>query len=207
MSGVHMFCLLKKNEQGFSLVELLIVVGISGILLIAVYNTFISQRKAITAQELITEMHQNVRAALDMMVREIRMAGYDPTGAGFFGIAANPTGSQIGVLSDPNADGDYNDSNENITYSYDSTNLIIRRKTGAAGSNQPFVENITVFSLEYFDANGVTITNPSTNLLDIRQIKVTITGRTDRPDPDYPKNNGYRLYTVISMITPKNLAL
>ncbi|MBN2372402.1 prepilin-type N-terminal cleavage/methylation domain-containing protein [bacterium] len=195
-----------KDEKGFSLVELLIVMGISSILLIAVYETFISERRAITAQELITEMHQNVRAALDMMVREIRMAGYDPTGAGFTGIV-NPTSSQIGILLDQNSNGDHYDSNEDITYSYDSANLRIRRKTGISGTNQPFAENITLFHLDYFDPNGAQLSSSPADPSVIRQIKITITGRTDRADPDYPRNNGYRIYTVTSLVTPKNLDL
>jgi hypothetical protein len=41
---------------------------------------------------------------------------------------------------------------------------------------------------------------------DIRQIKITITARTAKPDPDYTANGGYRTYTLTSYLTPRNLA-
>jgi prepilin-type N-terminal cleavage/methylation domain-containing protein len=68
------FC--KGYEAGFTLTELLVAMAISGILLGAMVSTCITQRKAYAVQEQVTEMTLNVRAALDMLAREVRMAGY-----------------------------------------------------------------------------------------------------------------------------------
>lgn len=70
------FHVLRRNEQGLTLTELVITMAISGILLSAIVSAFITQRKAYALQEQITEMTLNVRAALDIMTREVRMAGY-----------------------------------------------------------------------------------------------------------------------------------
>ena len=70
----------KGGAHGFTLVEVLIAMAIGGILLGAVVSTFVLQSKSYDVQEQMTEMVQTARAAMDMISREVRMAGYDPTG-------------------------------------------------------------------------------------------------------------------------------
>lgn len=65
-----------KQEAGFTLVELLIAMAISGVMLGAMITFFLVQRQYLAAQEQVTEMLQNARAAMDMMVDDIRLAGY-----------------------------------------------------------------------------------------------------------------------------------
>jgi type IV pilus assembly protein PilW len=158
------------------------------------------QRDAYDDQEQIAEMVQTARAAMDMITREVRMAGYDPTGAGFDGITYNT--SQLQILADLDDDGSTNSSNENITYAYDASNYQIDRTTGTSGSPQPFAENIQTFTFSYLDSSG----NATTTTSDIRQIEITITARTAEPDRNYIPNSGYRTYTLTSLITPRNLA-
>ena len=123
----------KKNETGFTLIELLIAMAVGAIVLSAVIGTFIIQRRAYDAQEQVTEMVQNARAAVDLMTREIQMAGYNPTGASFDGVTYST--SELKIQADLNGDGDTTSgSNEIITYSYDSTNNQIDRKLGTAGT-------------------------------------------------------------------------
>jgi len=201
----------QNREKGFTLAELLIALAISGIILGTIAGIFIMQRKTYDIQEQITEMVQTARAAVDMMSREIKMAGHDPTGAGFDGITYDADQLQIKVdiykknsTGDP--DGDTLDSNENIIYKYYDEHskypYQIKRKTGK-GYFQPFAENIKEFKFDYLDSTG----NATTTNADIRQIKITITARTSKPDPDYSPNGGYRTYTLTSLITPRNLAL
>lgn len=63
-------------ERGFTLTELLIATAISGVIMSAIVTTFILQRQSYRVQEQISGMTQNTRAALDMLVREVRMTGY-----------------------------------------------------------------------------------------------------------------------------------
>lgn len=65
-----------KQEAGFTLVELLIATAISGVMLGAMISFFLVQRQYLGAQEQVTEMLQNARAAMDAMVDDIRLAGY-----------------------------------------------------------------------------------------------------------------------------------
>jgi len=195
--------LIKEKEQGFTLLEVVLGLAISLILLGAAVKVFNLQRKALTMQEQVTEMRQNIRAAMDMIVREAEMAGYDPCDANFNGIGTNTT-SLVQILADLNGNGTTTgDTNEDISYRYydasDATYpLQLKRKTGS-GSYQPFAENIQAFSLAYLDSNGATTSNPSS----IRQIQITITGRTEKIDVD---SGDYKYGTLTSSVTPKNLA-
>jgi len=188
-----------KNARGFTLVELLISMGIGLIVIFALYNLFTFQNKSFNTQDLIVEMQQNTRAAMDMMVTEIRMAGYDPRSSTSTGITSAAANS-ITFAQDLNGDGDVSDSNENIIYTYDSGNVRINRNTG--GGAQPFAENIEALNFSYYDAVGAVTVTPA----NIRKIKVEIRARTARIDPNYSTNGGYRTFTLTSDVTPRNLA-
>jgi prepilin-type N-terminal cleavage/methylation domain-containing protein len=66
----------KNRETGFTLIELLIALALILVLLGSLASTFVIQQKTYNTQEQISEMTQNARAAMDIMIREIRMTGY-----------------------------------------------------------------------------------------------------------------------------------
>jgi prepilin-type N-terminal cleavage/methylation domain-containing protein len=74
---------MRYNESGVTLIELMIVVVISALLTAAIYAAFISQQKSYAIQTGVTDMQQNARAALSLMERDLRMAGYLVDDAGF----------------------------------------------------------------------------------------------------------------------------
>ncbi len=63
------------KKKGFSLIELIIVVGIGSILLASLASVFVSQSKTYSKFSDIGETENAARAVLDYMAREIRMAG------------------------------------------------------------------------------------------------------------------------------------
>lgn len=188
----------QKRAPGFSLIELLIAIAISGIVLGAVSSLFIMQNKSYSVQEQVAEMQQNARAAMDIMTREIRTAGCDPGGSANAGIVS-ATSSSINFTQDTNGDGDTADANENITYSFYTSSGIQKIGRNTGGGNQPVAENIQSLAFAYLDSNG----NPTAVIANIRQIDLTITARTAEPDPD---SGSYRTCTLTSLITPRNLA-
>ncbi|MDO9228598.1 MAG: prepilin-type N-terminal cleavage/methylation domain-containing protein [Syntrophales bacterium] len=207
---------LYAGARGFSLVEMLIAMAVGMVVLGAMYSVFTIQDKTFANQENFVEMQQSVRAGMDMMAREIMMAGYDPAGVNsdanpsndFSGVTVNASQLQIREdIADLNGDGDTGDENENIVYIYkyyDENSdypYQIKRKTGD-GSFQPFVENVQSFTFQYLDGAG----NVTTVSANVRRIRITITGRTAKPDPAYPANGGYRTYTLTSIAAPRNLA-
>jgi len=65
-----------KSNKGMTLVELLIVLAVGSILMGAMLGAFINQQKSYAVQDQVIDMQQGLRAAVDRMTREIRMAGY-----------------------------------------------------------------------------------------------------------------------------------
>lgn len=66
------------SDDGFTIVELLVVLILAALVTAAIYKTFPAQQKAVISQEQVTAMQQEVRAAMNIMEREIAMAGYNP---------------------------------------------------------------------------------------------------------------------------------
>jgi type IV pilus assembly protein PilW len=192
-----------RNPNGFTLVELMVSMGIGMVILAAVTTTFMSQTRIYNAQEQINEMQQNARGALDIINREVKMAGYNPNGASFLGVTYSTTQLMIQADLDSTPGIDVSITpNERITYAYDAANNRITRAVGS-GSAQILAEHISAFTFGYLDTTG-TATTVSAN---IRQVSISITAITAKPDPNYTADGGYRTYIVAATITPGNLAL
>lgn len=190
---------LNNHEHGFTLIEVVIALAITLILMGVAVSIFNVQRKSYSMQEQVTEMQQNIRAAMDMMVREIRMAGYDPTGSGLVGIGTNTT-TLLQILADIDGNGTSADTHEDVTYRYYNANDAtyprqIRRNTGAGF--QPFAENIEDCNFLYYDSYGIATSTASS----IRQIQITITGRINKNNTGF----GYSYGTLTSFVIPENL--
>lgn len=125
---------LEKNSvsriNGFTLIELIIAMGISTLVVGAIYVLFVVQDENYNAQSQVTVMQQNLRAGSTMIESDFRMVGYDPEGIGttvfslldikkrnlnyVFDVAGN---SSIQFSADMDEDGVLDDPDEIITYS------------------------------------------------------------------------------------------
>jgi len=63
-------------DKGFTLVEILVAMAVTGILISAIYGLYLSMQKTATSQEEVVELQQNLRIAMDQMARDIRKAGF-----------------------------------------------------------------------------------------------------------------------------------
>lgn len=196
-----------KDDQGFTLIEVVIALALSMVTVGAIYTIYVNQLKSQVVREDKLDMQQHARAAMDLIVQDLKMAGYDPRQVNhdksqvndFDGIIYHPT--QLVVKADLNGNGTPTDSNESIRFSHDQVTFMLRRDTG--GGRQPLAEHIEDFSVKYLDHAG----RPTTDSTQIRQIELKIKARTENPDPQYPLNGGYRTVTLQSRITPRNLSL
>lgn len=68
--------LTKKIQRGLSLIELLIGIAISLVLVGALTATFVSVSSTHVNQDKVTALEEELSAAMDLMVREIRRAGF-----------------------------------------------------------------------------------------------------------------------------------
>ena len=186
--------LLKNNNQkAYTLVELIVYIAMSGIFTMTVLQAYLTQTKIHKHQELLTSLNQELRTGINLMTKEIRMAGCDPLSTGLFGFKDddddrfNTDSDSIHFTSDIDepADGKASGSKENVTYYlYPSKGSPkkLGRKTGS-GYVQPVVENITELSFIYYDLNNDVIKNPSSSLDKIKSVKVTLSGQAYEADP------------------------
>jgi len=187
--------------KGFTLIELLIAVAISGLVAGSIYTVFRSQHDSYVAQEQIVEIQQNIRAAMYMMAREIRMAGYDPDSIANARIisASNNLISFSFVADDDGTDNDNDGSTdeagelETITYdvydAYGDGDNDIGRQVGTA-TKRAIAENIEQLELFYTLSNGTTTLAP-TNMSNIRTVQITILARAGKPDRKFTNTSTY----------------
>jgi type IV pilus assembly protein PilW len=188
---------------GFTLMELLVSMTIGLVVLGGIAKTFTAQSRQNSAEEQIGQMQQNVRGALDLMLREIQMAGYKPAGGTFNGIQTS-TSTTLRIKLDLDSSGFETDgSTDDISYAFNNSTGLITRTLNNTASSATLADNITACTFTYLDANGAsTTTNTS-----VRRITINITARTAKPDPGYTSNGGYRTYQISADVTPPNLAL
>lgn len=196
-----------RRNNGFTLVEMMVSIGIGMAVIAAVTTTFMSQTRIYNAQEQVNEMEQNARGALDVITRELKMAGYKANTGPVYGLGASGVNfdtTKLVIEADLNGDNSIDGaagSQERITYAYNSSTQEITRRLGS-GTSDVFADNITAFNFTYLKSDGGTAMLAN----EIRQVAIAITARTATPDPNYQDNGGYRTYQVSATITPPNLA-
>src|SRR3989304_7205863 len=68
----------RGSERGFSLVEMLISMLLTSLIVTAIYSIFRVQTHSVKVQENRLEAQEYARSVVDIMVREIRNAAYNP---------------------------------------------------------------------------------------------------------------------------------
>ena len=182
----------RKNESGFTLVELLIAMALLGIAMTAIYSSYFSQQRAYVVQNQVAAMHQNLRTAMYMMSSDIRMAGYDKENTGGFGLVSSMSGggacnaTNIAFTIDQDEDGNLDNLSdaEMVAYRLNGTTL---QKYGAASGWQDIARDIDVLNFIYLDNNRV----ETADLSSVRFIEISVLAQTARGDKNYNNVNVY----------------
>jgi type IV pilus assembly protein PilW len=165
------------SHAGFSMIELLIVIGILAILFTFMYKGFERLNRYYTAENVKASTQQSARIGIEMMVQDIRLAGLNPLGTAGAGIvAASPTSFQF--TADVNFDGDLDDPFENITYDLNGTDLRQRNSNLLLSPNfEVLLSNVTALAFAYLDDTGTAIpaADLATRRADIRTVGITLT--------------------------------
>jgi len=207
----------RPQTRGFSSMEVLAGLGLTLILLAAVYSFQQAQLKAFSTQQVYSDSQNVTRSVIDLMARELRMACYDP------GTAINKSGgpcapdvkqgiieatpTRIHFQQDLNGDNAIGAPGEDITY--DLSNGTIRRTDGLA---EPVVLASGVptggLSFLYFDnvnPPGQIVPGGSPAALNQCQrdsvAKVRVTVRANLPNPNP------RISTPIASIAESEVAV
>jgi type IV pilus assembly protein PilW len=200
---------LANLQQGFTLVELIVAMAIAGIVIGAIYSTYKSQQDSYVAQEQVAEMQQNLRAALYVIGRDIRMAGFNPADitdlAGFEQNLLDGDGNEatdpttMAFTIDDDADGaisstlSANNNAEQIAYRLSGNALEKFMYDAVDGWRwETVAENIDAVNFVYLNGAGNPI-DPTTvtNLPLIRSVQITLLARTTHVAEDYTNNQTY----------------
>ncbi len=180
-----------KNNKGFTIIEMLIAMVVSSLLMGGIYTIFTSQMRVSTTQEQIAAVQQNIRSAMYVMEKEIRMAGYGGTltggtATGFTtATATNMSFDYLTNSSDPTQ------TQFTITYALVNNNLTRTVDDPATGQTQSIVaENIEAveFCYTYTDDAGSgteksTTPNAPAEVNTIQSIEVSILARSSKAIP------------------------
>ncbi len=183
MSNKGKYKFFRPGCAGFSMIELMVAISIVGIILVALSATFQRSGRLYTTQNVSAALQEEVRAAVEIMAREIRMAGYDPFKTGDFEIkTANAT--HLMFTLDLNEDGIENNTGfpncERLSFRYSNANealqIICGESTGGqdvqtliGGNNTD--TRVTTMGFDYVDNQN----NSTSFIEDIRGVIITLT--------------------------------
>jgi len=165
------------NEKGMSLVELMIALTLFMIVIAGIYNTFTFQQEAYLQTESKVNMVQEARAAQFFLARDIKMAGYDPSGYAFTSFTQADV-AEASFSMDIAFDGDRNrveitrfalttDDGDTVDDGLcpDGTTCRLNREwcsaDGTCGGLQPIAENVEALELCYIIDNMRFTTAPT----------------------------------------------
>jgi prepilin-type N-terminal cleavage/methylation domain-containing protein len=139
----------KFNEKGVTLIELMVALVICGIIVAAIYRLFVAQARSYTVQDQVAESQQNVRNAMELLLRDIRMAGFDDdmTPIQPPNPPITPGANSIVVYYE------YNGVIRQVTYALNGTTLMRNQippdSPPAEPGGDPILENVNAFTLMY----------------------------------------------------------
>ncbi|MBI9076913.1 MAG: hypothetical protein JEZ02_16010 [Desulfatibacillum sp.] len=190
-----------RAEAGVTLLELIIYIGISSIVAVALAGVVHSVTTNHSTNQNRLELKQEIQAAMNMLVRDLRMAGCDPNtedDAHFGLLSAQPQSmnfvSDFGELkgdttttiagvtvttSNFKGDGKSNSPGEDVTY-FLSAGSLMRRAVYEDGltHTETLLENVTDLQFNY----RLTPTMPTATISAINYVNVVIEAESQYTD-------------------------
>lgn len=193
-----------SNNKGLTLVELMIVMLLSFIVSGLMYSLYKAQQVSSITQTIVAETQQNIRAGVDIMTREIRMAGYDPNESNLFGLteATSKVFAFTSEVCDEDDPWDGNGPKNSLQSTCGQTEFFrlyvtdgsLRRTNGGSA----IATGIEDIEFRYLDGDGNAIAPPGTDateLAKVMSVQISILARAPRSSRDYLNTD---LYTTHS---------
>ena len=204
------------NKKGITLIELLVALIISAAVIAGIYRVFVAQTRAYTVQEQVVEVQQGTRSAMEILLRDLRMAGFDSDDGGSKISIANPivAGDNSVTVS---YEYDYT-TQHTIRYSLDAATkrlfrqLTIMKDDGSSNATQDvLLENVEALNFTYgIDTNedGALdnwVPAAGIGMGKVVAVRVVLTGNPDQTNPDV--KNWVSPRTLNSTVTLRNLCM
>jgi type IV pilus assembly protein PilW len=172
------------DQRGFTLAELLVAMAAMGFILTGSLTLMISGNQTYATGSNQIEAQQAARVGLERMVREIRGAGYNPTGlscpptnncpiVGSPGFGS-PDATGLRIQSDLNGDGAFAGAGEAIAYTKNGTTLQ-RQDLAVDATPQTIIAGVQALTFTYLNESGAAASQPR----DIRSVHISLTAEPE----------------------------
>jgi len=167
------FFLITSESGGFTVTELVLALAIMMMVMAAMVSLLISLNRAYTAQNVTAGVQQVTRAGINIMTRNIRLAGLNPLKINRIGILEASV-NKIRFQHDTNGSGTIETGqNEDSAYLLNGNHQLIRQKDGNSRSNKSLVDYVNDLTFKYIDRD-----NEETSILDeIHTVEISLTVR------------------------------
>ncbi len=205
-------------EKGLTLIELLVVLVIFSTVIAGIYRLFISQSRAYTVQDRVVETQQTIRSAMEVLLKDLRMTGFD----------SDSPNSKIDITTPllPGTDQitvnyEFDDTTQySIRYWRDTTSQTLRRQLIAikddgsiiTESVETLLENVDELLFTYgVDTNGDRALDRSwieadaINSANVVAVRIRLTARPQQMSPEDIQMTSPRI--LESAVTLRNLCM
>lgn len=208
---------IRPNDKGLTLIELLIGLVICAMVVAGIYRLFVAQSRAYTVQDQVVEVQQNIRSAMEVMLRDLRMTAYDDDRTPLVTVTqpAIVPGDQAVTVRYELANAPYE-----VRYWLEGGTTLNRQETrNGVSTTETILENVEALNFMFGvdenedgamddrNANGQLddwISAGSIGTLKVVSVRVSLTARPTQTNPDL-QNVTPR--TLVSAVTFRNLSL
>jgi type IV pilus assembly protein PilW len=167
------FFLITSATGGFTVTELVLALAIMMMVMASIVSLLISLNRVYVAQNVIAGVQQVTRAGINIMTRNIRLAGLNPLKINRIGILEASV-NKIRFQHDTNGSGTIEaGQDEDSAFLLNGNHQLIRQKDGNSRSNKSLVDHVSDLTFKYVDRN-----NEETSILDeIHTVEISLTVR------------------------------
>ena len=200
------------SKRGFSLLEMLIVLAIFTFIVGGIFNNLSQSQIRYQFEQEVAEVQQSARNAIDIMEREIKLAGFPK--ASYYDSAQNWTSANSNkvaagfiTISATNmvfeADVEEDGIVDRVDYNLASGTLSRSAQDKQAGGGAPaavyqvLANNVTALTFTYLDSTGTATATAA----DVRFVQILLSLNTTNVDP---QNRQRRTITIQSLASVRN---
>ncbi len=184
-----------SEADGFTVTELVLALAMMMMVMAAMVSLLISLNRSYTAQNVTAGVQQVTRAGINIMTRDIRMAGLNPLKINQIGILEASV-DKIRFQHDTNGNGTIeSDQDEDTAYLLNRNHQLIRQKDGNTRSNKSLINHVEDLTFMYVDRDD----EETSIIADIQSVEISLMVR------EPAGNNKYISRTYSTRVICRNL--